>query len=99
MGGAARGVEGGTIPDFLKHLFNKHDGEARLIEEGDWMPLDEDVCHPAFWSSQFARTEASRHWLFNWRPPWRPVLLDPPTSISAWKISIGFWTSVAAKRC
>ena len=68
-----------TIPDFLKHLFNKHDGEARLIEEGDWMPLeDEDVRHPAFWSSQFARTEASRHWLFNWRPPWRPVLLDPP---------------------
>ena len=56
-----------TIPDFLKHLFNKHDGEARLIEEGDWMPLaDEDVCHPAFWSSQFARTDASRRWLF-WR--------------------------------
>ena len=50
-----------TIPDFLKHLFNKHDGEARLIEEGDWMPLeDEDVRHPAFWSSQFARTEAPR---------------------------------------
>ena len=53
-----------TIPDFLKHLFNTHDGDAILIEEGDWMPLEDDVRHPAFWSSQFARTDASRRWLF-----------------------------------
>ena len=54
-----------TIPEFLKHLFNKHDGEARLIEEGDWMPLDDDcVRHPAFWKSQFAKTDASQRWLF-----------------------------------
>ena len=49
----------------MNHLFNKHDGEARLIEEGDWMPLEDDcVRHPAFWSSQFAKTDASRRWLF-----------------------------------
>ena len=52
-----------NIPDFLKHLFNKHDGEARLIEEGDWLPLARDVRKPAFWSPQFARTDASRRWL------------------------------------
>ncbi len=51
------GVE--TLPDFLKHVCNKHDGEARLIVEGDWarMPADVDVRDPALWSPQFvART-------------------------------------------
>ena len=53
-----------NIPDFLKHLFNKHDGEARLIQ-GDWRPFGDkvDVRLPAFWSPQFARTDASRRWL------------------------------------
>ena len=57
-------MEGGNIPDFLKHLFNKHDGEARLIQ-GDWRPFGDevDVRLPAFWSPQFARTDASRRWL------------------------------------
>ena len=53
-----------NIGDFLKHLFNKHDGEARLIQ-GDWRPFGDevDVRLPAFWSPQFARTDASRRWL------------------------------------
>ena len=54
-----------TIPEFLNHLFNRRDGEARLIEEGDWMPLgNASVLHPAFWKSQFAKTNASQRWLF-----------------------------------
>ena len=53
-----------TIPDFLKHLFNKHDGEARLIQEGVWENLDESIVrNPVFWSSQFARTDESERWL------------------------------------
>ena len=53
-----------NIGDFLKHLFNKHDGEARLIQ-GDWRPFGDevDVRLPAFWSPQFARTDATRRWL------------------------------------
>ncbi len=51
------GVE--TLPDFLKHVCDKHNGgEARLIVEGDWarmMPADVDVRDPAlWWSPQFA---------------------------------------------
>ena len=38
-----------TVPDFLKHLFNKHDGEARLIGEAAWVPLDGDVRNQATW--------------------------------------------------
>ncbi len=54
-----------TVPDFLKHICNKHDGEARFIAEGPWMcmPADVDVRDPALWSPQFARTPNSRHWL------------------------------------
>ena len=53
-----------NIPEFLKHLFNKHDGEARLIQ-GDWRPFGDkvDVRLPEFWSPQFARTDDSRRWL------------------------------------
>ena len=52
-----------TVPDFLKHLCTKHNGEARLFGEASWIPLTADVCEPAFWSYQFARTNASRRWL------------------------------------
>ena len=51
-----------TLPDFLKRICNKHDGEARLLRR-KWVPmaLPVDVCNPAFWSAQFATTqEASR---------------------------------------
>ena len=58
-----------TVPEFLKHLFNKHDGEARLLGDASWVPLDEDVRQPAFWSAQFARTDPSRQWLANRRNP------------------------------
>ncbi len=63
-----------TLPDFLKRICDKHGGEARLI---DWrwvpMPMDVDVGHPAFWSPQFARSQASRQWLANRAEPLRPL--------------------------
>ena len=55
------------MPDFLKHLFNKHDGEARLFGPAGWVPLEEDVRQPRFWSYQFARTYLTRGWL--WERP------------------------------
>ena len=52
------------VPDFLKHLFNKHDGEARMIAEDGWMQLEHQyLCQPQFWDPQFARTDGSRRWL------------------------------------
>ena len=52
------------VPDFLKHLFNKHDGEARMIAEDGWMQLEHQyLCQPQFWDPQFARTDGSRKWL------------------------------------
>ena len=51
----------GTHPDVLTRLFNTHDGEARLIEKGDWMPLEGgSFRHPQYWSSQFAKSGAPR---------------------------------------
>ena len=51
-----------TIPKFLRHLFTKHDGEARLIGGTSWTPMATDACNPKFWSYQFARTrERVRH--------------------------------------
>ena len=52
-----------TVPDFLKHLFAKHDGEARLVGGATWTPLREDVRNPKFWSCHFARTAETRQWL------------------------------------
>ena len=52
-----------TVPDFLKHLFNKHDGEARLFGEASCIPLAADVREPCFWSYQLARTSETRQWL------------------------------------
>jgi len=64
-----------TVPDFLKHLFAKHDGEARLIGDVLWIPMREDVCNPEFWSLQFARTDATRAWLAR-RDPDKRMLLE-----------------------
>ena len=52
-----------TVPDFLKHLFAKHGGEARLVGGATWTPLREDVRNPKFWSCHFARTAETRQWL------------------------------------
>ena len=52
-----------NVFEFLKCLFNKHDGEARLIGQPSWTLLDGDVRDPQFWSYQFATTEATRRWL------------------------------------
>ncbi len=50
-----------TVPVFLKRICNKHDGEARLIEEGVPMMIPAGVVRdPAFWSAQFASTAESR---------------------------------------
>ena len=57
-----------TVPGFLKHLVNRHEGEARLIGEAAWAPLQADVCNPAFWPCYFARTDRSRRWLARWNP-------------------------------
>ena len=55
-----------TVPDFLKHLFNKHCGEVRLIQDFGWKLLDPHLSlHPRFWHSQFARTERTQFWLSN----------------------------------
>ena len=53
-----------TIPKFLRHLFTKHDGEARLLGATSWTPMDTDVRHPKFWSYQFARSPEMRRWLY-----------------------------------
>ena len=53
-----------TVPEFLKHLFNKHDGEVRLIQDFGWKRLDPvHALHPRFWHPQFARTAEARIWL------------------------------------
>ena len=52
------------VPDFLKHLFKKHDGEVRLIQDFGWKHLDPvHALHPRFWHPQFARTAEARIWL------------------------------------
>ncbi len=54
-----------TLHDFfLKHIWNKHDGEARPLRK-KWAPtaLDVDVCNPAFWSSQFMAEDETQQWL------------------------------------
>ena len=53
-----------TIPTFLRHLFTKHDGEARLLGATSWTPMAMDVRHPKFWSYQFARSPEMRRWLY-----------------------------------
>ena len=60
-----------AVPDFLKHICNKHDGEVKLLQRGDvWLPLapDIDVRDIAFWHQQFVEDEKSREWLAD-RPP------------------------------
>ena len=59
-----------TVPDFLKHLFTKHDGEARLIggTSSSWTPMTTHVCNPKFWSYQFASTPETRKWLYRKNP-------------------------------
>ncbi len=55
-----------AVPDFLKHICNKHDGEARLLQRGEvWSPLapNIDVRDIAFWHQQFVEEEESREWL------------------------------------
>ena len=52
-----------TVPKFLKHLCDKHNGEARLFGETSWTLLRGDVRQPRLWSHQFARTPATRKWL------------------------------------
>ena len=55
-----------AVPDFLKHICNKHDGEARLLQRGEvWLPLapDIDVRDSAFWHQQFVEEAESRQWL------------------------------------
>ena len=56
-----------TVPDFLKHLFNKHDGEVRVVKWAGWtrLPLS-SARDPRFWHPQFARTEATRQLMY-WR--------------------------------
>ena len=58
-----------TVPDFLKHLFTKHDGEARLLGETSWTSLLGDVRHPWLWAYQFATTQETRRWLANRQDP------------------------------
>ena len=58
-----------TIPRFLRHLFTKHDGEARLIGGTSWTPMmTTHVCNPKFWSYQFARTGETRKWQYRKKP-------------------------------
>ena len=64
-----------TVPEFLKHLFAKHNGEARLIGDFSWIRMREDVCNPEFWSYQFARTENTRAWLASRKDPDERMLL------------------------
>ena len=62
-----------SVPDFLKHLFTKHDGEVRLIQDNGWKRLEPaHALHPRFWHSQFSRSLDARVWLSN-RKPDQPI--------------------------
>ena len=55
--------------DYLKHILEAHDGEARLIGDGDdWTPFPVsdgvDVSNPCFWHHQFAKNREVRGWLY-----------------------------------
>ncbi len=89
-----------TVPDFLKHICNKHDGEARLIAEGPWMcmPADVDVRDPAFWSPQFARTPESRHWLAKRLLRWRSRDLLLNMEEVDWVLSQRSWQTLLIRK-
>ena len=60
-----------TKADYVKHIVNKHDGEARFVGDAGWEPFpasggDDDVhvYKPCFWHYQFATTRETRGWLY-----------------------------------
>ena len=60
-----------TKADYVKHIVNKHDGEARFVGDAGWEPFpasggDDDVhvYKPCFWHYQFATTQETRGWLY-----------------------------------
>ena len=78
-----------TIPRFLRHLFTKHDGEARLIGGTSWTPMmTTHVCNPKFWSYQFARTGETRKWQYRKKKQIISLLMG-----FALARSTGFWTT------
>ena len=55
--------------EHLKHLLNKHDGEARFVGDWRWVPFplcEEDIRKACFWDYQFATSAEARKWLY-WR--------------------------------
>ena len=93
MGSSANHVGGvRTVPDFLKHLFAKHGGEARLIGGPSPRGL---LCARTF------ATQSSGHAASCGRPKrgsgW---LIEKTTrSGSRGRTSRGSWMSMPAKRC
>ena len=59
-----------TKADYVKHIVNKHDGDARFVGDAGWEPFpasggdDVHVYKACFWHYQFATTRETRRWLY-----------------------------------
>ena len=59
-----------TKADYVKHIVNKHDGEARFVGDAGLEPFpasggdDVHVYKACFWHYQFATTRETRGWLY-----------------------------------
>ena len=50
--------------EYVEHILNLHDGEARFWGEPGWTPFPAgDIVKPRFWHYQFAKNKDVRYWL------------------------------------
>ena len=53
--------------EYVKHILNKHDGEARLVGENEWVPFPASggisPKNARFWHYQFATVDSTRKYL------------------------------------
>ena len=65
--------------DYVKHILNLHEGEAKLIEDWGWQEFDPDyvggISQECFWQVQFCRTQRARS-LLRRRPEAAANLVD-----------------------
>jgi len=53
--------------DYLKHIFTKHDGEARFVTDPEWVSfadVDLDIDNARLWNYQFVTKLDVRNWLY-----------------------------------